>query len=209
MFIKKYNKYNLLDSSKEIEFRINFINHHTKKDTTVPKTTILINGDFLIYKQEKIKSISKKTFLKEDFFSLARSFTQLNDNGFIHGDINRKNIKWTNSGFKILDLEPSLMQRKNNLECFMITSPYYSTLDIENKKLSVATDKIGFTFFLLRSLNKISVSEIIDFSKNRNFKKYTGFHEKEITDLNYFELINFTFNLKVENNMKIWSESMS
>ena len=82
IFIKKYCKYNLLDSPKEIEFRINFINYYSKTDQAVPITSIYSAGDFFTYKQEKTKSISKKTFLKEDFFPWARSFTQLNDNGY-------------------------------------------------------------------------------------------------------------------------------
>jgi len=193
---KKYFKDALLDSANIIEFRINLINHYSKKCDTIPTIAITDKGKYYKYEQDKIKVKSKKTFLIEDFIPIAKTLTYLNNNNFIHGDLNLKNIKWTNEGFRLLDFEPSLKQLKYNRQCYMITEPYYSSIDIQQNYLSSLTDKIGFIFFMLRSLNKVTITQIVEFAKKRNFKQFIGCFEEELLELNYYGLLDTMYNRK-------------
>ena len=193
---KKYFKNALLDSAKTIEFRINLINHYSKKCDTIPTIAISDKGKYYKYEQDKIKIKSKNTFIMGDFIPIAKTLIFLNNNNFIHGDLNLKNIKWTNEGFRLLDFEPSLKQLKHNRECYMITKPYYSSIDMQQNYLSSLTDKIGFIFFMLRSLNKITITQIVEFAKKRNFKQYIGFFEEDLLELNYYGLLEKIYNQK-------------
>ena len=78
----------------------------------------------------------------------------------------------------------------------MITKPYYSSIDMQQNYLSSLTDKIGFIFFMLRSLNKITITQIVEFAKKRNFKQYIGFFEEDLLELNYYGLLEKIYNQK-------------
>ena len=52
---------------------------------------------------------------------------------FIHADLNKKNIIYTDNGFKIIDYEPSLVQIKNQKRQLMVTLPYVLKSDLDNQ----------------------------------------------------------------------------
>jgi len=72
---------------------------------------------------------------------------QITDCGFVHGDLNMKNILFDGKNFIIIDLEPSLFQIKNKIKQLMIAPPYWSFNDIQNNTVSTESDKIGFFVF--------------------------------------------------------------
>lgn len=81
---------------------------------------------------------------------LASDLDELSVTGFIHGDINFKNVLFDGSSFRLIDLEPSLRQRKLGRETLMYTPPYISLNDYQRQELSQLTDKIGFYFLCVR-----------------------------------------------------------
>ena len=185
--IKTYRKSNLLDSDQDIKYRVNFINSFSS--ASVPETKIIDIGEAYIYEQERVMFKRKSVFSKSDFLSLVQTLNAFLKCNFVHGDINQKNIKWTENGFKIIDFEPSLMQLKQNKRCLMVTDPYFSTIDLGSGSLSSLTDKIGFLFFVSKCLNKVTHHQIKVFSKNRNLKDLIGLNERDLLDMGYDELL--------------------
>ena len=94
---KIYNKVNLLDDANNIELRLNQIVKLTSIMDFMPQTNYLYEEDMLVMsqeqliKQKKLKQINpkKRLVLIEEF---SCSLDKIYNEGFIHGDINRKNI---------------------------------------------------------------------------------------------------------------------
>lgn len=63
------------------------------------------------------------------------------------GDINRKNIIYSENKLWLIDIEPSLKQIKNGLKKWMVTSPYAAHEDLKNNNITEATDIYAFDYF--------------------------------------------------------------
>jgi serine/threonine protein kinase len=148
----------------------------------------------LYYQQSFIAKIKFKKFKKRCFNQVVDALTYFEKIGFIHGDINRKNILYdAQRGFVIVDYEPSLLQIINGVKKYIVTQPYISKLDIEEKRITVRTDKIGFFYFVLRSLEKINDETIINLSKTLEHRKVIGMSDSEIEDISYDEILNLAW----------------
>ena len=70
------------------------------------------------------------------------------DLGFVHGDINRRNIFCDGNGLGLYDFEPYLEVIQNGRFRLQATKPYVCPVDLQNKKISISTDEIGLACFL-------------------------------------------------------------
>ncbi len=70
------------------------------------------------------------------------------DDGFVHGDINRRNIFCDANGLGLYDFEPYLEIIQNGCFRLQATKPYVCPSDLKNKKISKSTDAIGLACFL-------------------------------------------------------------
>lgn len=134
----------------------------------VPKTTIQYDKDIIIYRQKAVnrRTRNSQDYQYSDFIPLAATLDKFSELGFVHGDINRKNIIPTSGGFYIVDLEPSLCQLKNGRKTLMITRPYVSMQDLRERCVSVRTDKIAFFFFVLRTKGWLNSTSVAKMSKD-------------------------------------------
>lgn len=189
-FLKTYKKDNLLGSKKDIKTRISLINNFDYKNySSLVKTEIFDNADNYIYKQ-KYLSVKKTSIIKkEDFLELIRTLKYFELINFIHADLNKKNIVYTQNGFKIIDYEPTLLQIKNNQQQLMITIPYVLKSDLENKIITTSTDKIGFFYFILRINGFFTAMNIVSLAKKMNHKEYIGIREIDLETTSYEELL--------------------
>ena len=191
-FQKEYVKKNLLDSN--VEDRINLINNFDYDNyKALVKTEIYEDNDKYIYRQILYKNIRKYELNKEELLEVAKSLEYLNSIGFVHGDINRKNIIYTKEGFKIIDYEPSLLQIKNKKRQLMITLPYVDKKELKKEKITSLTDKIGFFYFIVRNLKKISALDIVCLSHTLEHTRYI---KENLNNLNYFEILELAFTYK-------------
>lgn len=156
VFEKKYPVKCLLDKWTDTVKRIKLIEEFSQVLDFIPKTSFEFTEDILVYRQERIKheklralNLYKRRLLIEQ---LAHNLNELEKTGFIHGDINKKNILLSDSKLYLIDLEPSLKQIKRGVDKLMFTPPYISLNDLRNGQLSVETDKIGFYFFTEKML---------------------------------------------------------
>ena len=179
---KIYQKSYLLgqDTSKRVEL----INSFDFDNYDLAYTKITEDSEFYYYHQTHYKKKSLKIKIDE-IKSLANTLTYLNNLGYIHGDINRKNILYTDEGFKIIDFEPSLIQLKNNKKVYMITPPYF----IKDNPISFLTDKIGFFYFLLRITKKITSKDVVYLAKTFNHHKYLP----NLENFTYFDIVDYIF----------------
>ena len=119
----------------------------------IPQTNFSYKDDLLIMKQKslinkkRLKEIdqSKKMYLIKNF---SQSLDRLYREGFVHGDINRKNIIYSENKLFLIDFEPSLLQLKDQTKQWMSTRPYRHHEDIQNKNITAKSDFLGFSCFV-------------------------------------------------------------
>ena len=149
---KIYKKFNLLDDLKDIEKRLSQIVKLSSSMDFIPQTNYFYEEDLLVMKQKclinkkKFKEIdsSKKIKLIKKF---AQSLDELYAEEFVHGDINRKNIIYSENKLFLIDFEPSLLQIKDQTKQWMSTRPYRHHADIQNNNITAKSDFLGFACF--------------------------------------------------------------
>ena len=189
-FQKTYKKQYLLDNKETIQKRISIINAlDYKKYNSLVKTEITEDKESFYYKQKYIYKIKRNSFKKDDFFDLVDTLEYFSKIGFIHGDLNRRNIIFTKDGFKIIDLEPSLRQLKNLKPQYMLTIPYISKLDLATNEITINTDKIAFFYFVLRVQGYLSSLSVVKLSKTLQHNIFFKMSEKQFVRLSYKEIL--------------------
>ena len=149
---KIYKKFNLLDDLKDIEKRLSQIVKLSSSMDFIPQTNYFYEEDLLVMKQKclinkkKLKEIdsSEKIKLIKKF---AQSLDELYAEEFVHGDINRKNIIYSENKLFLIDFEPSLLQIKDQTKQWMSTRPYRHHADIQNNNITAKSDFLGFACF--------------------------------------------------------------
>ena len=150
---KIYKKFNLLDDLKDIEKRLSQIVKLSSSMDFIPQTNYFYEEDLLVMKQKclinkkKLKEIdsSEKIKLIKKF---AQSLDKLYAEEFVHGDINRKNIIYSENNLFLIDFEPSLLQIKDRTKQWMSTRPYRHHDDIQNNNITAKSDFLGFACFI-------------------------------------------------------------
>ena len=150
---KIYKKVNLLDDQKDIKIRLSQIVKLSHSMKFIPETNHSYEEDLLVMKQKRVTKDKKlqeiepvqKMILIENF---SQSLDRLYEEGFIHGDINRKNIIYSEDKLCLIDFEPSLLQLKNQVKQWMSTRPYRHHEDIQNNNITVKSDLLGFGCFI-------------------------------------------------------------
>ena len=150
---KIYKKFNLLDDLKDIEKRLSQIVKLSYSMDFIPQTNYFYEEDLLVIIQKclinkkKIKEIdpSEKMNLIKKF---SQSLDRLYEEGFVHGDINRKNIIYSKNNLFLIDFEPSLLQLKDQTKQWMSTRPYRHHDDIQNNNITAKSDFLGFACFV-------------------------------------------------------------
>ena len=154
IFYKLYKKENLLDSAKDLELRLNQIVKLSSSMEFIPEITYTFEEGLLIMKQDKlsmdnrldkIEPFEKKLTLINQ---LAQSLDQMHAEGFVHGDVNRKNIIYSDDRLWLIDFEPSLLQIKNHAKQWMSTMPYIHHDDIKSNTITIKSDLLGFGCFV-------------------------------------------------------------
>ena len=149
---KIFKKFNLLDDLKDIEKRLSQIVKLSSSMDFIPQTNYFYEEDLLVMKQ---KCLSNKKKLKEidslEKIKLIKKFAQSLDKlyaeEFVHGDINRKNIIYSENNLFLIDFEPSLLQIKDQTKQWMSTRPYRHHADIQNNNITAKSDFLGFACF--------------------------------------------------------------
>ena len=190
---KSYSKQDLLDPIEIIENRINIINHFDESIPGLLNTLITEEENSYVYRQKYCKQQKKQFHEEADFSGLLETLTYFQQIGFVHGDLNKKNIFWTKEGFKVLDYEPSLFQFKNGRKQFMTTKPYFSKKEVKDGEISFLTDKIAFFYFILRINGGFSNRKLIELTKTFNHRSVLGVSEKEFGDLSYLNILKMAF----------------
>jgi serine/threonine protein kinase len=198
--VKTYQKKDLLasDTKKRIE-QINSFEYSSYKALT--QTTITETQDGYLYTQPYFKKVQKTHFNKSEFFDLAYALEYLQSIGFIHGDINSKNVIYTDDGFKIIDFEPSLVQIKNGVKQLMITMPYAFKNTLKDEIFNSSLDKLGFFYFLLRVNKLFDSKRVVELRHSLEHSKILK--EYDIEDISTFSFRDIVDKIYRRINMKI------
>lgn len=140
----------------EYKQRIEIIN--SLPSYVTPPTTFEEADDVVRYKQLMIQRMNIKTSnIPGALLTLGRDIDILSKTGFIHGDINQKNVIYDGKKYRLIDIEPSLIQIRDGQVVLMSTMPFMALDDYRSKAITINTDKVSFAFFCLYQL-KIPVS---------------------------------------------------
>ncbi len=142
---KIYKKFNLLDDLKDIEKRLSQIVKLSSSMDFIPQTNYFYEEDLLVMKQKCLKNKKKlKEIDPSEKIKLIKKFAQSLDKlyaeEFVHGDINRKNIIYSENKLFLIDFEPSLLQIKDQTKQWMSTRPYRHHADIQNNNITAKSD---------------------------------------------------------------------
>ena len=151
-FVKIYKNGILKDDSNQILKRVSIINSFVDYNLNIPPTVVTVEKDEIIVKQNYLKKTGKLNDIpaskREKLLTdIEATIDTLHSIGFVHGDINRKNIIYAENKLWLIDIEPSLKQIKNGFKKWMVTRPYAAPEDLKKKKITEATDIYAFGCF--------------------------------------------------------------
>lgn len=165
-FTKVYQRKNLLDDQVEIDRRIDLIEELSQRTgLKIPRTIFEVEGEQLTYRQQRVQRASGVPTFGE-LRELSDSLDEMTKSGFVHGDLNRKNILLSDRGLVVIDLEPSLLQSVNGSKRFMVTRPYVACDDLVKEKITSATDKIAFYYYVRRVTGLLSSKEVVELAND-------------------------------------------
>jgi serine/threonine protein kinase len=141
-FYQRHRKEDLLDP--DWEHRVRCIEACTK--SWAYPTRFTDDGTWLIRAMKKLPKGSRKIDRPtiEQSQQLADQLQQLHAHGVIHGDVVAKNIHWDGQLVTLIDLEPSLTQLIGQRPCLMGTPPYIHPDDVQQRRLTERTDRLGW-----------------------------------------------------------------
>ena len=145
---KHYRRDCLLSTNSEQKQRHKLIERLSRIIPAFPETTLSIDSTELRVCQHRIRRskldevpMAARNGLLAD---LAVDLDVMLGTGFVHGDINRKNIMFDGERLRLVDLEPDLFQERGGVKTIMVTSPYIAASDLRLGTVSAATDRLGF-----------------------------------------------------------------
>ena len=148
---KHYQRDCLLSTNSEQKQRHKLIERLSRIIPAFPETTISTDSTELRVCQHRIRRskldevpMAARNGLLVD---LAVDLDVMLGAGFVHGDINRKNIMFDGERLRLVDLEPDLFQERDGVKTIMVTSPYIAASDLRLGTVSAATDRLGFACF--------------------------------------------------------------
>lgn len=187
---KTYPLRSLLCSKTNLQQRVEQINLIGRAELpSVPPVTANLHHSGVSVSQDLIIPTDRSEYDHKEFADVAAALEFFSDIGFVHGDINRRNVRPTRNGFSILDFEPCLKQLDDGRVKTMATVPYISNTDKLKNQISTLTDKLGFFYFVKRVLGTFRPRDIVDLSKSNDHSKYLGFSERDLVDVSYSELL--------------------
>ena len=187
---KTYPLRSLLCSKTNLQQRVEQINLIGRAELpSVPRVTANLHHSEVSVSQDLIIPTDRSEYDHKEFADVAAALQFFSDIGFVHGDINRRNVRPTRNGFSILDFEPCLKQLDDGRVKTMATVPYISNTDKLKNQISTLTDKLGFFYFVKRVLGTFRPRDIVDLSKSNDHSKYLGFSERDLVDVSYSELL--------------------
>ncbi|MDZ7795206.1 MAG: hypothetical protein U5P10_16410 [Spirochaetia bacterium] len=203
MVIKEYKRVNLLD---DYFSRLKIIKQISMVFDLLTPTSFTVDGVTVFYYQEYIikKRLPSDTkAIYHLLLTFAKEYDVVSEHGFVHGDINKKNVLYDGEKLLLCDLEPSLRQIRNNRTMLMYTPPYVSKNDFLSGVLSSDTDKIGFYFLCYKLLGfktEFDVKIIMGIrnayrhNKADNWYSILPFPEEELPDMSFRGLLDFAAN---------------
>jgi len=193
-FFKLYQISDLLDPDWEDRTRL--IEKLSMRHDLIPLITFTRENDAEIrYSQLRInRKSTDPAGMSQHLEQLAKGLDSLTDDGFIHGDINFKNLMFDGTSYRLIDLEPSLRQRRKGRVTLMYTVPYITRDDFFNDSLTQCTDKVGFYFFCRRLLSPIAcflpMSEMRRTMAGQSIvERFTGLSEQVFTAMSFTEIL--------------------
>ena len=130
-------------------------------NSAIPTTSIDVFKSKIEIKQQYI---SRNSFTNTEYkelypclIGLKQTMRKLHDEGFVHGDICRKNIRFAESRFYLIDFEPFLIVNKNGKLQYRATHPYLHDDDRNAGQVTKKTDLLGYKCFAKHVENPTSL----------------------------------------------------
>ena len=201
-FYKKIYNAKIFEGLEDLVIeRIEFINKYSKEIDSLAETVISINDNQYHYQQIFIGNEEfhefPKSVITNHLKNLSQDLDRMSKLGFVHGDLNKKNILFNGQKFVLIDLEPCLEQMINRKKKLMFTIPYWSLNDMRNNKITTETDKISFYSFCKWAFNKsFTITNTLEKFRNRQKSDYQLFsvNENSIINISFLQIVDLVNN---------------
>ena len=190
--VRLFSLSDLLDEPLAIRSRVETINALPFDEfEALPVTRLTWLSDTVLEYRQAYVPPEKPNALKNKapFQALVATLDYLENIGFVHGDVNAKNLIYSSNRFHLIDFEPSFYRMKLGQGALMATKPYLAQLDREQGTVSSRTDKLGFFYFVLRMRSKFGASERNRLTHTMNHSAYLGFDEHELDSMTFGDLL--------------------
>ena len=193
-WIEKYYDWNsLLSTHFEQKRRWQLIENLSVSIPAFPETTLSTDATEVQVRQRRIRGTKldavAMTVRSHLLAGLAADLDVMSDTGFVHGDINRKNLLFDGERLRLVDLEPDLFQTRNGRRALMVTMPYVAVSDLRSGMVTAATDKLGFAC-LCRIWGREEPrpsrpTELVKKRRNENLPLMQGMPDADVVDLKF------------------------
>lgn len=190
---KHYQSKTLLSAPSELQQRWQLIENLSVSIPAFPETTLSTDVTEVQVRQRRIRStkldavaMTARSHLLAD---LAADLDVMSDTGFVHGDINRKNLLFDGEQLRLVDLEPDLFQTRNGRRTLMVTMPYVAVSDLRSGIVTAATDKLGFACLCRiwgrEELRPSRSTELVKKRRSQNVPIMRGMPDASVVNLRF------------------------
>jgi len=159
---KSWSWSHLLETTTEIERRIDLISSLSIRIESVPETRFIKLDNELKQVQKKVTPCHypPQEWDRQKLIKLAISLDELSSAGLVHGDLCPRNICWDGVQYWIIDWEPSLWQIRKGRPTLIYTHPFIAPSEIgTTSSLTSLSDKVAFALTILKVSTKNEPSD--------------------------------------------------
>jgi hypothetical protein len=132
-----------------VSARLDTLSRLSTRLSALPKMSWTMDPSGITVRQQIVSRGSLASAIEEALETLASDLDAMHAEGQVHGDLNRKNVIETPTGFRMVDIEPIL-----EIPCgfgyrLRTTLPYLHEDDRISGRISAKSDRLGFGCFAM------------------------------------------------------------
>jgi hypothetical protein len=149
-WLRKVYRYEAEQDAGVLAERMDLASRCSRLVGSVPEMSWRSTAEVVEVRQQRVRRLPVEPGPEcaEGLLALARDLDAMAGWGMVHGDLNRKNILWTEEGYRLVDFEPVLCVRRTDGRTLLRgTAPYVHPEDLKRNAISRLSDRLGFACF--------------------------------------------------------------
>ena len=149
-WFSKVYRYEAEQAAAPLARRMDLASRCSRLVGSVPELSWRSRAEAVEVRQQRVRRLPVEPGPEcaEGLLALAQDLDAMAGWGMVHGDLNRKNILWTEEGYRLVDFEPVLCVRRTDGRTLLRgTAPYVHPEDLEQNAIGPLSDRLGFACF--------------------------------------------------------------